>query len=496
MSDKDKGTAAERPLVRRLILAAAVLVTLAAVAAQAAVPTSQRQAGAVPGLWYWELPDTPNGLRPTQSWSGAGSAPDGAIYVGGMDHTTNAALYRLEPGGDASVPALTLSYVGDARAASEAAHNWKPGEVAEKFHTHPTWYGGRVYVASLNYSGLDDGYKKVRAFHWYAYDETAGTFTDLSATEPGGTGAPLGGIISIVPEAGKVYGAMSPTGGLYAYEVASGQSLSLGRPAYDRDYVYPGRAMWTDRRGRVYFSDGNQGKDYGAPYDARIFNHVRYYAPGRGFVELTGWKLHDERAIDAAQCFPHVCYLDDNVGHVYRFDDPAPGSPHWTYLGSIGARTVDKFGKSKVFQVAHDESVAYLGTTRGLLFRMDLRTGRATGPVDLTKLDASFKGFQLYGFDAWDEVRPLLLLRLWRAPRPAKRAAGGRRPGPAAVPVTAPPGVLRRLSGPSMARREGTASVGGRMEYTVLPVADGRPGAFTRPPDGTGTARRGNSHES
>ena len=108
MSDKDKGTAAKRPLVRRLILAAAVLVTLAAVAAQAAVPTSQRQAGAVPGLWYWELPDTPNGLRPTQSWSGAGSAPDGAIYVGGMDHTTNAALYRLEPGGDASVPALTL----------------------------------------------------------------------------------------------------------------------------------------------------------------------------------------------------------------------------------------------------------------------------------------------------------------------------------------------------------------------------------------------------
>src|SRR3954464_8323461 len=91
---------------------------------------------------------------------------------------------------------------------------------------------------------------------------------------------------------------------------------------------------------------------------------------------------------------PHVCYLDDNVGHVYRFDDPAPGSPHWTYLGSIRARTVDKFGKSKEFQVAHAERGAYLGTRRAPLFRMDLRTGRATGPVDLTKLDASFKGFQ------------------------------------------------------------------------------------------------------
>src|SRR5437899_2591572 len=34
---------------------------------------------------------------------------------------------------------------------------------------------------------------------------------------------------------------------------------------------------------------------------------------------------------------------------------------------------------------------------------MDLRTGKTTGPVDLTTLDASLKGFQLYGFDAWDE---------------------------------------------------------------------------------------------
>ena len=402
MSDKDKGRAVRRRLAWRLLPAVAALVTLAAAAAQAAVPTSQRQAGAVAGLWYWELPDTPNGLRPTQSWSGAGSAPGGAIYVGGMDHTTNAALYRLAPGSSVSLPALTLSYVGDARAASEAADNWKPGEVAEKFHTHPTWYNGRVYVASLNYSLLDDGYKDVRAFHWYAYDETAGTFTDLSAGEPGGTGAPLGGITSIVPEAGRVYGSMSPTGGLYAYDIASGQSLSLGRPAYNRPYVYPGRAMWTDRRGRVYFSDGNQTKSYGAPYDPRIFNHVRSYAPGRGFVELTGWKLHDERAIDADQCFRHVCYLDDNVGHVYRFDDPALGSPHWTYLGSIGERTFDPFGKVKVFQVAPDQGVAYLGTTRGLLFRMDLKTGEVTGPLDLTKLDASFKGFQLYGFDAWD----------------------------------------------------------------------------------------------
>src|SRR5918912_515799 len=140
-----------RRLARRLAAALVALVAL--------------EAGAVPGLWYWELPDMPNGFHPTQSWSGAGSAPDGAIYVGGMDHTHDAALYRLAPGGNASVPALTLTYVGDAESASEAAHNWKKVEYAEKFHTHPTWYNGRVYVASLNYSPLDSKYLGTPAFH-------------------------------------------------------------------------------------------------------------------------------------------------------------------------------------------------------------------------------------------------------------------------------------------------------------------------------------------
>src|SRR4051794_3454314 len=170
----DKDRAGPGWLAGRLAPALAALVTLgiAAGAAQAAAPSSQRQAGAVAGLWYWVLPDTPNGLRPTQSWSGAGSAPDGAIYVGGMDHQTNSALYRLAPGGDANAPAQTLTYVGDAAAASKAAHNWRPGEYAEKFHTHPTWHDGKVYVASLNYSLLDNKYLQAPAFHWYAYDES------------------------------------------------------------------------------------------------------------------------------------------------------------------------------------------------------------------------------------------------------------------------------------------------------------------------------------
>jgi hypothetical protein len=120
-------------------------------------------------------------LAPVQSWSGAGSKPDGEIFIAGMDHVHNSALYRLHD--------QVLRYVGDARSASGAANNWKPEEVAEKFHTRPTWLADRVYVATLSSSTLDSSYLTKRGFHWYASDTENGRFLDLSASEPGGVGA-------------------------------------------------------------------------------------------------------------------------------------------------------------------------------------------------------------------------------------------------------------------------------------------------------------------
>ena len=80
-------------------LRTALIVAFAIACADAgALPAEpgQRFAGATDGVWYWVLPETPGGTRPIQSWSGAGAGPaDGEIYVAGMDHATNSALYRL-----------------------------------------------------------------------------------------------------------------------------------------------------------------------------------------------------------------------------------------------------------------------------------------------------------------------------------------------------------------------------------------------------------------
>lgn len=116
--------------------------------------------GQLDGVWFWTMPTTPNGLVPTQSWSGAAPAPEGDVYVAGMDHSTNSALYRLH--GD------SLSYLGDAKSASAAAENWRAGETAQKFHVRPIWHNGRVYVATYGSSTLDATYLSLRGFHWYA----------------------------------------------------------------------------------------------------------------------------------------------------------------------------------------------------------------------------------------------------------------------------------------------------------------------------------------
>lgn len=397
---------------RRLAaLAALSLLALAAGPVLAAdAPTARRQAGAVDGLWFWPLPDTPNGLVPVQAWSGAGAAPDGSIYVAGMDHVTNSALYRLAPtGGTAAAPAPTLAYVGDARAASAAAGNLLPGEGIEKFHAHPTWFQGRIWLPNLNHSALDDGYLEKRGFHWYAYDPALGKLLDLSASRPGGTAVAHGGPVSIAIDRkrGVIYGAMVPTGEIVAYDVRRNTTRRLGRPDYQRPYAYAGRAMWADSAGRLYFTAGAAQPWNGAPYDPAIFNHVHSYDPATGrFVEHKGWRLHEQRAIDTAQCFPAAgeCILADGVGNIYRFRErePATGRPGWRHLGRIWSQPAEKVEATWVLQVTPDRAWAYLMNKSGAFVEFDLQRGRVTRRANLFRLEPRFARMWLYGYDAWD----------------------------------------------------------------------------------------------
>ncbi len=361
-----------------------------AVEAIAAVPAARD------GAWLWVLPDTPDGPKPTQSWHATGSTPAGNIYVGGMDHSTNSALYRIN--------SLTnrLAYVGDARAASLQAGNLQPGETFEKFHTRPTWLGGKIYVATMDYSGIDDGYLDRRGSHLYAFDPKTAKLVDLSALEPGGVSAPHVSVVTIAADAarGILYEAAGPTGEILRYDIAQKKTTNLGRPAaYDRPYLYVGRFMWVDSRGQLYFSAGNTA--YVTDYDPSIYQHIRFYRPGVGFGQRKDWKLEATHSIATGQCLNGgaVCYLADDQSRIYRFTDRGPS---WAYIGRVTTGS----GMVWVFHVTADGSKAYVVTTGSApaLYEYDLVTRTSVRLCALEDIDPGFTGYDRHtGYNAWDK---------------------------------------------------------------------------------------------
>lgn len=351
--------------------------------------------GAMDGVWLWSLPDTPNGLRATQSWHATGSSSNGDIYVGGMDHQTNSALYQLD------WQTGRLQLVGDARSASEAANNWQPGETAQKFHTRPLWHNGKIYVATMNRSTLDDGYLNERGFHWYAYDPAQNRFDDLSASEPAGIAVDHGNVVTLAsdPQRNVIYAAGVPTGEIFRYDVSSGRTTRLGRPpTYDQHFVYSGRVMWVDSRGRLYFTAST-------PDSPSVFAHVFYYDPETGFGERKDWPLQITQALEMGQCLDNKkrCFFSDDKGHIYRFDDDGPT---WSYIGQLD---LQQRAYVWLFNVAPDGNTACIGTSfqsdgkAGALFAFDLRTATTKTLCNFADLDPSLRNLNVHtGYDAWD----------------------------------------------------------------------------------------------
>jgi hypothetical protein len=317
-----------------------------------------------------------------------------------MDHKTNAALYRLRAGTE------LLEYVGDARSASESANNWKPGETAEKFHTRPLWHGGRVYVATMDRSRLSGEYLERRGFHIYAYDPADGLFRDLTASEEGGTGAPHGNLVTLAsdPTRDVIYGAGVPTSDVFRFNVHEGVTAQLGRPqGFDQPYVYSGRVMWVDSRGRLYFTAGNPA--YG-PSDPSVYGHVYFYDPETGFGERKDWPLREPRALEVGQCIAQrkSCFFADDQGHIYRFEDEGPT---WTYVGQI---KTEHPGTIWLFHVEADGKTAFTVATHSRkdrepssIYAFDLESGSTKRLINLADLDPGLAERNVHtGYDAWD----------------------------------------------------------------------------------------------
>lgn len=377
--------------------------------------------GKMDGVTSWRLPD-PDGSHsfdPIQCWFGVGSDPDGYVYVVGSDHVNNSALYRIDPDTD------KLRCLGDARSAAEAADNLHSGETFEKFHVRPTYFDGRVYVASMDYSGHDNDYRNYRGFHWFAYDIADDEFVDVSASDPDGDG--VGGehaqiaAITVDPKNGLLYGISNPRAHLFQLDVATGASVDLGKhPSIDDDITFPGRYLWVNGEGRVYFTYDNGSIDG--------YGNVYYWDPDEGFGKRNDWDL--QNGVD--DMYPggwHIsgnhlqagqwtadgnrCYVSDRVGSVYRYDRQ---DESFTYIGQAGFGSAgdDDAFSSRMLQLSRDESTIYWVNDKYwgrnypgyVLCEFDVATGESNVIDQLNDLDgdAGKESFNYHsGYDAWDD---------------------------------------------------------------------------------------------
>ena len=357
------------------------------------------RAGKITGVNIWQLPNSPDGDRPDQCWLAVGSDPSGEIYISGHDHQTNSMLYRMYQSDN------TVRWIGDARTASEAANNWQNGETAEKFHTRPIHHDGQVYVATLDNSNMNDGFRNTRGFHWYSYKIGQNRFYDLSATETNGVGAETLQLatIQIDPINNLLYGMSIPENKLVRYDIAAGTTTVLGNPDAWTGYFYTNRFMWVDSRGRVYITGGSSRGQWNQGESPAVFNHVWYYDPATGFGELPEFALQGPNSMEVGQWDREHknLYTSDDQGNIYRFNDAAAS---WTFLGRPD---FSESLKTWIFQLSADEEKIYIGLSDGsrpnAIYEYDIASGNSYELLEMTDLDdaAAAENF-ITGYDSWD----------------------------------------------------------------------------------------------
>lgn len=367
------------------------------------IPTDQMRQGNLEGVRVWQLPNAPNGDRPDQCWLAVGSHPNGDIYISGHDHVSNSMLYRLHQSDG------VLRWVGDAETASRKVNNWTLGESAEKFHTRPIAHGGRVYVATLDSSNMNNDYLNTRGFHWYGYEPLDNELLDLSVSEPAGVGWPNLQIVTIQKDVANnlLYGMSIPTNELVRYDIDRAETTLLGKPRAWTGYFYSNRFMWIDSRGRVYMTGGSSRPQWYKGESASTFNHVWYYDPATGFGELQDFPLQGPNAMEVGQWdrAGEILYTADDQGNVYRFTD---ATASWSFVGRPNFSGIGKgVPKTWVFQLSADGEKIYIGVSDvsypNSIWEFDIASGVTTELAKLSQLDtvASSQAF-ITGYDSWD----------------------------------------------------------------------------------------------
>ncbi|MBR5769333.1 MAG: hypothetical protein IKX98_04410, partial [Clostridia bacterium] len=276
----------------------------------------------------------PGGFTGDTSWDPMGIDGNGVIYFGYTGRRTDLiagetiedfAVFSYDPEKD------VVKFLGTFIEACKASNNYVYGEEIPKGHTKFYCIDNKMYMASQSFHDYkneidgSDGYLTKRGAHLFVYDIEKEILFDLSSKMPGGVWCEHQGVVAMnyMPELGKLVGFTHPLADLVFYDLATG--------TVDR---YVNGIPWT----------------LGNPLSREIIvsgDRVYLY---RG-VEDPGSRAEIQ--------WPVYCY-DYGDDELYQTGDTMKGG-FWN-----GQATTS------------DGKTTYISGCCGMLYKMDMETGRVT----------------------------------------------------------------------------------------------------------------------
>ena len=309
-------------------------------------------------------------------------------------------------------------FLGTMREISEAERNLEPGEEIAKIHAPVLEYNGKMYFASHSFHSADE---IQRGGHFYSYDLTTGTWTDLSKHDPDGVSAPGQGIITmdILRNHNKLVGFTYPKGEIITYDLATKRTTNHGRPI-SSDPRNVARHIAATDAGKVYFSY--------ARHDTPLYE----FDVTTGFFANTGFTLHyGWLAGNATNKARTIVYLLDWLGHIYSID---VYSGAINEIGNIKPSLHTSYSVSYLHGLAlsHDETRLYtipemkindnniLGV---VLYEYEIGTGQKNYLLNLTEQEGIVRyaigpamagdGSIYYHNHEWTNPREVKLIKLY-----------------------------------------------------------------------------------
>ncbi len=261
----------------------------------------------------------PADMNMQQCWNGMGMDDQGRIYIGftsvRADGREDFPVFRYDPASG------NREFLGTFLDVVKAAGNAQPGEGIPKGHTRIIYAGGKMHMGSQSFHDLKwqiDTLPTFRGGHLFAFDTTANTWEDLSASLPHGVVMEHEGIVSlnILRQDNLLVGLAHPSSDIVLYDLAKGQLVKivpgipwmLGNPLSREIIVAPS--------GNIYTYRGTE-----AVAQRRESHSVWVYNVHTGEMRDTGFRMTNGFWIGQTETRDgNKIYLNTTGGEIYEFD--------------------------------------------------------------------------------------------------------------------------------------------------------------------------------